>query len=264
MLFTKSTAVGLAAGLLIAGPALAATSQAQSRASETSAQIAAFDAMKPKVSLSDAVVSAESESPGKLLQIDFAGPQGRMAYDAVLLSGGKLIAETVDPLTGIASWPKSISIAPGAAIQAERSVAETLGRPGTTPTQAIDKAVQGGGGTAIDAWLTTREGKPAYAVGIVEANRLHTAYVDAMSGKIAWAQSERPTGALAMSLPMLGAGSQPGDREVRALNLLEAQGYRDFSSVRRSGADFDIRASKAGRQMMLQINPDTGRVVNRV
>jgi hypothetical protein len=264
MLLTKSTTAGLAAGLLIAGPAMAATSGAQLRASETPAQIEAFAAMTPKVALSDAVASAESLSPGQLLQIDFAGPRGSMAYDAVLLSGGKLVAETVDPLTGIASPPKAISPVSGTAIQAEQSVADTLGSPATTATHAIDRALQGNRGAAIDAWMTTRNGKPAYAVGVVEADQLHTAYVDLGSGKFAWAPSAASTSAMAMNSATAETSDQPGDREVRALNLLEAQGYHDFASVRSSGPNFDIRASKGGKQMMLQINPDTGKIVNRV
>ncbi len=39
---------------------------------------------------------------------------------------------------------------------------------------------------------------------------------------------------------------EQGDREVRALNLLEASGYRNISAVDRAGHEFKATATKRG------------------
>ena len=52
--------------------------------------------------------------------------------------------------------------------------------------------------------------------------------------------------------------STQGDREVTALNLLEAKGYRDFKMVRENGKNFVVDAMRGGKNVTVTINPDTG------
>jgi hypothetical protein len=60
----------------------------------------------------------------------------------------------------------------------------------------------------------------------------------------------------------MGSSSQ-GDREVRALNLLEAKGYRHFMTVREHGRQFIVDATRAGKKVTVTINPDNGQITDR-
>ena len=162
------------------------------------------------------------------------------------------------PSFQVAGPPKYISPGSGPALHNEQLAAEALKTPASTPRQAIDAAEQHGAGRAIDAWLTERNGKPAYVVGVVEAQQLRRVVVDPTTGKIAW-QSR----GWAMNSAMAANASTPGDREVRALNLLEAKGYRDFSIVHRNGQNFDVNAMLDGKKVMLTVDPATGQIVTR-
>jgi hypothetical protein len=44
-----------------------------------------------------------------------------------------------------------------------------------------------------------------------------------------------------------------GDKEVRALNLLEAAGYRNMSELQRTGSEFSATASKRGSLYNVQV-----------
>jgi hypothetical protein len=56
------------------------------------------------------------------------------------------------------------------------------------------------------------------------------------------------------------SGATQGDREVTALNLLAAKGYRDFRTVRASGGNFIVDAVHGGKNVTVTINPDTGQI----
>jgi uncharacterized membrane protein YkoI len=133
-----------------------------------------------------------------------------------------------------------------------------LKNPASTPRQAIDAAEQHGAGKAIDAWMTERNGKSAYVVGVVEAKQLHRFVVDPTTGNIAW-QSR----GWAMNSAMAANASTPGDWEIRALNLLGAKGYRDFSIVHRDGQCFNVNSVLDGTKVMLTVDPATGEIVTR-
>jgi hypothetical protein len=49
-------------------------------------------------------------------------------------------------------------------------------------------------------------------------------------------------------------------RATEALNLLEANGYTQFSDFRPAGSDFQATVTRNGRQEMVTIDPDSGRV----
>lgn len=47
------------------------------------------------------------------------------------------------------------------------------------------------------------------------------------------------------------------DRATTALNLLEEKGYRDFSSLRPVGRNYEINANQNGKSVTVVVNPDT-------
>lgn len=46
------------------------------------------------------------------------------------------------------------------------------------------------------------------------------------------------------------------DRATTALNLLEERGYRDFSTLRPMGRNYEISANQNGRRVTVVVNPD--------
>lgn len=46
-------------------------------------------------------------------------------------------------------------------------------------------------------------------------------------------------------------------RATTALNVLEDHGYRDFSSFRPTGRDFEITANQNGKTVMVVVDPDS-------
>jgi Peptidase propeptide and YPEB domain len=67
------------------------------------------------------------------------------------------------------------------------------------------------------------------------------------------------TPALAQNAPTTPRSTQEA-REVAALNLLEAKGYRDFKTVRVNGENFIIDAVRGGKNVTVTINPDAGQI----
>ncbi|MGA3305690.1 MAG: hypothetical protein ABSC26_06740 [Stellaceae bacterium] len=54
-----------------------------------------------------------------------------------------------------------------------------------------------------------------------------------------------------------------GQRETQALNLLEAQGYGNFTDFRAEGANFAATVSDPNGQYTVLVNPDNGQVIRR-
>jgi hypothetical protein len=65
--------------------------------------------------------------------------------------------------------------------------------------------------------------------------------------------------AFAQNAPTTPRSTQEA-REVTALNLLEAKGYRNFKTVRESGENFVVDATRDGKNVTVTINPDTGQI----
>jgi hypothetical protein len=58
-----------------------------------------------------------------------------------------------------------------------------------------------------------------------------------------------------------GADASPSAvRITHALNLLEAQGYGDFRNFRQDGKNFDATVTRNGKQMSVQVDPDSNQV----
>ena len=58
------------------------------------------------------------------------------------------------------------------------------------------------------------------------------------------------------------AGPQEA-RMTHALNLLEANGYGDFSNFKQDGRNFAATASRNGKEFTVIVNPDTNQLTHR-
>jgi len=54
------------------------------------------------------------------------------------------------------------------------------------------------------------------------------------------------------------------ERATKALNLLEAKGYTQFSNFRPTGRDFEATVTRDGRQSVVMIDPDADRVSSQM
>ena len=51
-----------------------------------------------------------------------------------------------------------------------------------------------------------------------------------------------------------------GTRDTKALNMLEAQGYTDFSNFRPDGKNFAADVTQGGKSRAVTIDPDSGTI----
>jgi len=265
MFHTKAIVMGASAGLLLSASAFAAgTAQEKAAPAAAPATVDAFVKMAPKVALGTAIQDAEKNSPGRLVQIRFIDPYGHATYEAIFVSGSQVVTEDVDPNTGRAGPPRSIPIHSGPAMRQrglgnEEAALKGLKSPTWSLQEAIDTAQQQVPGRAMDARLTENAGKPVYAIGVVSDGKVRTVDVSPMTGKVAWLYEEG--GALAATVeqaPVLD------DRIMHALTLLESRGYRDFTSIRPDGRDYDVGVLHGGKTVTLAVDPDTGKIATHV
>lgn len=52
----------------------------------------------------------------------------------------------------------------------------------------------------------------------------------------------------------------PKNGATRALNLLEAKGYGDFTNFHRAGSDYAATVSQNGQSFPVTINPESGQI----
>jgi len=55
-----------------------------------------------------------------------------------------------------------------------------------------------------------------------------------------------------------------GDRDTKALNLLEANGYAQIEQFRADGKHFDATVKQAGKDVQVTVDPDTGQIQRQV
>jgi hypothetical protein len=72
-----------------------------------------------------------------------------------------------------------------------------------------------------------------------------------------------------MILPAMGFAAsmqddQAGDRATKALNLLQANGYTQFSNFRPAGNEFEATVTRNGQQSVVIIDPDSGRISSQM
>jgi hypothetical protein len=75
--------------------------------------------------------------------------------------------------------------------------------------------------------------------------------------KQAQTQSPRTSKRRAMAARHVTPRSSERDRATTALNLLEEKGYRDFSTFRPAGRDYEITTKQSGKSVTVLVNPDT-------
>lgn len=76
-----------------------------------------------------------------------------------------------------------------------------------------------------------------------------------MASKGSIAASQADTGAIHRAHRISVSRSTRGNREVNALNALEAAGYRQFDNLHADGRDFVATAHKAGKSYDVTITP---------
>jgi hypothetical protein len=64
-------------------------------------------------------------------------------------------------------------------------------------------------------------------------------------------------------VPVAEAGKPGSSRATTALNVLEAQGYANFSDFRPDGDMFTAVVNDGGQQFRVGINPDTGQITRQ-
>ncbi len=69
-----------------------------------------------------------------------------------------------------------------------------------------------------------------------------------------------PSGTVANASDRNGAEAR---RMTHSLNLLEAQGYGDFSNFRQDGKNFAATVTRNGRQFTVVVDPDANRVTSQ-
>lgn len=189
----SSTRSVLAATLLLSAtlPALAAPPPAGSASRGSAAQrlgapphadVKPFESAK--LSLSQAIADARKEMRGKTLDARFEVWRAKPAYLIRTYSASQVWQSRINADTGgPMGEPKSVSArALGASLHRNLTA---LNSAQTTLEQAISKAEQQRGGKAIMASVkSARSGTADYAVDLVKNGRLHTAMVDAASGKM--------------------------------------------------------------------------------
>ncbi len=60
--------------------------------------------------------------------------------------------------------------------------------------------------------------------------------------------------------PVADVDNPQGGRATAALNVLEAQGYADFSDFRANGSTFTALVNDGGQRFRVVIDPDTGQI----
>jgi len=68
------------------------------------------------------------------------------------------------------------------------------------------------------------------------------------------------SGSTASAPPIVDLDNPQSPRATAALNVLEAQGYADFSDFRSNGSTFTALVNDGGQKFQVVINPDTGQI----
>ncbi len=155
----------LCAGLL-AAPAFAASSDDMQ------------GVQSAKVSMSDAIMAAQSSDGGKAIYAKYRTSNGAGKYEVVVVANGKTDTMEVDPSTGEAVKAKRDK-----AGKTDKDGMNTIESAQTGLAQAI-QAAEKQGGRALEAELDTKKGATAYEVKVANGDKTDTVWVDVNSGQI--------------------------------------------------------------------------------
>jgi len=136
-----------------------------------------------KLSLSQALASAERENRGKPLAARFEMWHGKPAYLVRTYSANQVWETRIDANSGDAlGQPRAIAKSElGSHGQKE---IDALDNAQTSLTDAVNKAEQQQGGKVIMARVQPVSGGVSYDIDLVKDGHMHTAMIDAQSGKL--------------------------------------------------------------------------------
>lgn len=113
-----------------------------------------------------------------------------------------------------------------------------------------------GGGAAAPATTAPQPASSAPSNQVELGTPPHALGTSAPSMPAASPAAASATGAS----PVPDADNPGGSRATTALNVLEAQGYTNFSDFRPNGSVFTALVNDGGQQFRVVINPDTGQI----
>lgn len=186
LLAASATFTMAATGAIAADDASSATATARH---EQSARLGAPPQadVKPfedaKLSLSQALASAQRESRGKPLAARFEVWHGKPVYLIRTYSANQIWETRIDANTGDAIGQPT-TVAKGELGRHMQREIDALNNAQTSLTDAVNKAEQQDGGKVIMARVKPVSGGVTYDVDVVKNGHLHTAMIDAQSGKL--------------------------------------------------------------------------------
>lgn len=136
-----------------------------------------------KLSLSQAIASAQRESRGKPLAARFEMWHGKPVYLIRTYAANQIWETRVDANTGDAIGQPTTLSKSQLDPRMQKEVA-ALDNAQTSLTDAVNKAEQQEGGKVIMARLKPVTGGVSYDVRLVKDGHLHTAMIDAQSGQL--------------------------------------------------------------------------------
>ena len=136
-----------------------------------------------KLSLSQALASAQRESRGKPLAARFEMWHGKPVYLIRTYSANRIWETRIDANTGDGIGQPN-AIAKGELGSHMQKNIDALNNAHTSLTDAVNKAEQQEGGKVIMARVKPVSGGVSYDIDLVKDGHLHTAMIDAQSGQV--------------------------------------------------------------------------------
>jgi uncharacterized membrane protein YkoI len=178
MIYRITLPATLVAGLVFgAVPALAAGTTHESKV-----ELSAFE--HGKITLGQAIASAEKLSGGKVTDASFERMNGKSGYAVTVFANNKMEEYWVDPVSGQASPVTRISTREANIQSLDKVQWPAIQNAKTTLPQAVTMAEQHSGGKAMDVGIEKRGSAVAYNVEVLKDGKLSTYWVDPTSGQI--------------------------------------------------------------------------------
>lgn len=137
-----------------------------------------------KLSLTDAIRTAQQQAQGKTLEARFEMWQGKPAYFVRTCANGQVWEGRIDANSGqLIGQPRTMAASKlGSGLEHDMTA---LRGAHTSLTQAVSTAEQQQGGKVIMASVKAgANGKASYSLDLIKNGQLHTAMVNAQSGQL--------------------------------------------------------------------------------
>jgi uncharacterized membrane protein YkoI len=131
-----------------------------------------------KVSLSDAISSAQKVCGGKATKAMYETSHGAGNYEVACVANGQFERLYVNPQTGAATKEKQAS-----ASSSDTSDMQTIENAKIGLSDAISTA-EGSGGKALGVTLSSTNGQQAYKVTVANGTQTNDVWIDATSGTV--------------------------------------------------------------------------------